>query len=47
LFRELYSSAVDDDQLPEVAARQQQACAVAYSEHVTADVVERLRAAAG
>ena len=45
LFREL-RSAVDDDQLRDVAAREQQACALAYSEHVTAYLVERLRAAA-
>jgi hypothetical protein len=35
-----------DDQLPEVAARTQQACAAAYTEQVTADLVKRLRAAA-
>jgi hypothetical protein len=46
LFRELHNSDVDDDQLSEVAAREQQACAAAYSEQVTADLVKRLRAAA-
>jgi hypothetical protein len=29
-----------------VAAREQQACAAAYTEEVTADLVEKLRAAA-
>jgi hypothetical protein len=47
LFRELHSSAVNDGQLRDVAAREQQACAAAYTEQVTADLVNRLRAAAG
>lgn len=47
LFRELRSSVVEDGQLRDVAAREQQACATAYSEQVTADLVKSLRAAAG
>jgi hypothetical protein len=46
LLRELRSG-VDDGPLRDVAAREQRACAAAYSEQITIDLVERLRAVAG